>query len=104
MKKLVGLFAAALISACFITGCGGDKNESSMAEDVTQMLENDTSENTTTDITESGIVSDSDGIIGNDDEENTNDNTDDNNNETSSAESSDNESSDSDMNPDDKIL
>ena len=68
MKKLFGLFAAVVISACLITGCGNDKNDS-MADTTSQTSQTSNTQEASKSMTESGEVSDSDGFIGNEENE-----------------------------------
>lgn len=68
MKKLFGLFAAALISACLITGCGNDKNDN-MTDTTSQTSQTSSAQETSKSMTENGEVSDSDGFIGNEEDE-----------------------------------
>ena len=64
MKKLFGLFAAVVISACLITGCGNDKKE-----DMADTTQSSSTQETSKSMTENGEVSDSDGFIGNKEDE-----------------------------------
>ena len=68
MKKILGLVAVALISASLITGCGNDKNDS-MADTTSQTSQTSNTQETSKSMTESGEVSDSDGFIGNEENE-----------------------------------
>lgn len=68
MKKFLGLFAVALISVCFITGCGNDKNDS-MTDTTSQTSQTSNTQETSKSMTENGEVSDSDGFIGNEENE-----------------------------------
>lgn len=68
MKKLFGLFAAVVISACLITGCGNDKKED-MADTTSQTTQSSSTQETSKSITGNGEVSDSDGFIGNEEDE-----------------------------------
>lgn len=68
MKKLFGLFAAVVISACLITGCGNDKKED-MSDTTSQTTQSSSTQETSKSITENGEVSDSDGFIGNEEDE-----------------------------------
>ena len=62
MKKFLGLFAVALISVCFITGCGNDKNDS-MTDTTSQTSQTSNTQETSKSMTENGEVPHSDGII-----------------------------------------
>lgn len=68
MKKLFGLFAAVVISACLIAGCGNDKKED-MADTTSQTTQSSSTQETSKSMTENGEVSDSDGFIGNEEDE-----------------------------------
>ena len=68
MKKILGLVAVALISASLITGCGNDKNDS-MADTTSQTSQTSNTQEASKSMTESGEVSDSDGFIGNEENE-----------------------------------
>lgn len=68
MKKFLGLFAVALISVCLITGCGNDKN-GSMTDTTSQTSQTSNTQETSKSMTENGEVSDSDGFIGNEENE-----------------------------------
>ena len=68
MKKFLGLFAVALISVCLITGCGNDKNDS-MTDTTSQTSQTSNTQETSKSMTENGEVSDSDGFIGNEENE-----------------------------------
>ena len=51
MKKFLGLFAVALISVCFITGCGNDKNDS-MTDTTSQTSQTSNTQETSKSMTE----------------------------------------------------
>ncbi len=68
MKKLFGLFAAVIISACLITGCGNDKKEN-MTDTTSHTSQTSSTQETSKSMTENGEVSDSDGFIGNEENE-----------------------------------
>lgn len=67
MKKLFGLFAAVIISACLITGCGDDKKDN-MTDTTSQTSQTSSTQETSKSMTKDGEVSDSDGLIGNDED------------------------------------
>lgn len=82
MKKTVALVIAAIMIAITLVGCGNDNNT---AENSTTMSTEDN-----TDMTNNGTVTDEDGVIGNDDTENTTDFIEDNSSETSAQDNTDN--------------